>query len=165
MKRFLILAACALAACVQARAPRLTDGVLAVHNSERALVGVPALTSDSDLTTAAEEWAQRLAQTGVLAHSPQSSRPGEGENLAMGTAGAHSAADLAGSWAAEKSNFVDGIFPNVSRTGNWTAVGHYTQMVWRNTARIGCGTATGGGNLYLVCRYAPQGNIVGQRVY
>jgi hypothetical protein len=43
----------------------------------------------------------------------------------------------------------------------WHAVGHYTQMIWRTTARIGCGLAEGTNSQVLVCRYAPPGNICG----
>jgi pathogenesis-related protein 1 len=52
--------------------------------------------------------------------------------------------------------------------------GHYTQMVWKNTKEVGCATATVSGKsssglsgvvVYLVCRYSPPGNIVGQKPY
>jgi len=33
-------------------------------------------------------------------------------------------------------------------------VGHFTQIVWRDTCEVGCGEADG----YVVCRYAPPGN-------
>jgi Cysteine-rich secretory protein family len=162
VKRALILALALVAAPAFAQP---TAGVLAVHNRERGLVGVAPLAWDAGLAREAAAYALVLARLGRLEHSPPASRPGEGENLAMGTSGAYSAAALAALWAGEKSNFVNGVFPAVSRTGNWTAVGHYSQMIWRATQRVGCGTASGGGNLYLVCRYAPFGNVYGQRVY
>ena len=162
LKRALILALAIIAAPVFGQP---TTGVLAVHNRERGLVGVPALVWDDALAREAAAYAAVLARLGRLEHSPPASRPGEGENLAMGTMGYYSAAGLAALWAGEKSNFVNGVFPAVSRTGNWLAVGHYSQMIWRATARVGCGTASGGGNLYLVCRYSPFGNVYGQRAY
>ena len=162
----LLLLVCAGAAAgAPAPAQSLAEAMLAVHNRERALVGAPALAWDPRLAAQAAPWARHLAQLGRLEHSSREARGATGENLAMGTLGAFPAAALAGGWAAEKRDFVDGIFPQVSRTGDWRAVGHYTQMVWAGTGRIGCATATGGGNLYLVCRYAPPGNVIGQRPF
>jgi hypothetical protein len=47
--------------------------------------------------------------------------------------------------------------------------GHYTQVVWRDTKRVGCGVATcnGGGSPkeYWVCNYDPPGNWVGNVPY
>jgi hypothetical protein len=60
--------------------------------------------------------------------------------------------------------FVPGLFPRVSRTGNWSAVGHYSQMIWPTTTRVGCALASSQLADYLVCRYAPAGNIDGRRV-
>jgi hypothetical protein len=69
-------------------------------------------------------------------------------------------------WAAERRDFQPGTFPKVSRSGNWQAVGHYTQMVWRTTTALGCAAATGSDGLTrLVCHYAPTGNIIGQPVF
>ncbi|XP_023313914.1 venom allergen 5-like [Trichogramma pretiosum] len=49
------------------------------------------------------------------------------------------------------------------------AVGHYTQLVWAETNRIGCGAVKYSQgvkhNLMLVCNYAPSGNIGGMPVY
>ena len=67
-------------------------------------------------------------------------------------------------WSAEKGRFRPGIFPAVSRTGNWTHVGHYSQMIWPTTTRLGCAIASGPRSDVLVCRYAPAGNIDGRRV-
>jgi hypothetical protein len=72
---------------------------------------------------------------------------------------------LAAMWVAEKRNFVPGIFPAVSRTGNWMDVAHYTQMVWRTTNRVGCALYSSGAWDYLICRYSPPGNADGRRVY
>lgn len=167
MKRTLILLACAVAACGPATAqdPSLAGAMLAVHNRERARLGVPGLAWDPRLAAAAAAYARQLARLGRLEHATPAARAGAGENLAMGTQGFYSAAALAEGWAAEKSIFVEGIFPNVTRAGAQGAVGHYTQMVWRGTTSVGCATASDGRNLYLVCRYLPPGNFIGRRVF
>jgi Cysteine-rich secretory protein family len=66
-----------------------------------------------------------------------------GVNLVEATAGALSVTQLVGIWGNEQQYFVDGTFPDVSTTGNWEDVGHYSQMVWRNTTEVGGGPATG----------------------
>ena len=89
---------------------------------------------------------------------------GVGENLWMGTHGAFGPEAMVGGWASEKRLFVPGIFPNNSRSGNWSDVGHYTQMVWPTTLRVGCALASTPRTDYLVCRYALAGNIDGRWV-
>lgn len=158
-----ILAACLmLVAAPVSYADDLADIVLSVHNRERAEVGVPALSWDAALAGDAQRWADHLAATGVMEHAGNGENPHSGENLAMGTAGYHSPEQLTQLWADEKALFSYGAFPNVSTDGNWLNVGHYTQMVWKNTTAIGCATATGGSSIFLVCRYNPPGNYSGQ---
>lgn len=83
----------------------------------------------------------------------------------MGTTQRFSYSQMVDSWGNEKKDFVRGNFPNVSSTGNWTDVGHYTQVVWRNTTEVGCAIASDGRNDYLVCQYNPPGNFTGQPVF
>lgn len=138
--------------------------IIAAHNGERAAVGAPLLVWDNDLGTAAAAYAQQMAFTGRFEHSDRKARRGIGENLWMGTHGAYTIEAMIGAWASEKRYFVPGIFPNNSRTGNWIDVGHYTQMIWPATARVGCALASTARTDYLVCRYATAGNIDGKYV-
>ena len=101
--------------------------MLALHNRERDGAGVPMLTWDSALAEASARYADELARRGRLAHSPAASRPGQGENLWMGTRGAYSLEEMVGSWAAEKSLFEPGSFPDASENGHWRDVAHYTR--------------------------------------
>ena len=69
-------------------------------------------------------------------------------------------------WIDEKVNFVNGVMPDISRTGQWSDTGHYSQMIWSGTTRIGCATAGSSNSLsYLVCRYAPAGNVIDEKAY
>ena len=38
------------------------------------------------------------------------------------------------------------------------AVGHFTQLIWRNSKQLGCGMSVCNGANYWVCRYSPTGN-------
>jgi hypothetical protein len=138
--------------------------IVVLHNQLRAAAGVPPVTWDASLAAAADSYAAQLARTGTWGHSPPASRPGQGENLWMGTRGAFSVDQMIGSWASEGRRFRAGIFPAVSRTRNWADVGHYTQMIWRGTTRVGCAIRSNVRDDYLVCRYAPAGNVMGVRV-
>lgn len=137
--------------------------VLAVQNRERAAAGVPPLRWNVLLAEHARQYANVLAQTGRLVHSPRAGRGAERENLSKGLIG-WGPEQLVASWLAEKRYFVPGTFPNVSRTGNWYHVGHYTQLIWPTTTEVGCGVAVGGGFSWLVCRYLPGGNKDGKPV-
>jgi hypothetical protein len=138
--------------------------MLATHNAVRAQAGVGPLAWDPALGQAAASYAVQLALTNSFHHSDRHARVGVGENLWMGTRGAYSYDAMVGRWASEGRNFVPGIFPAVSRSGNWENVGHYSQMIWPTTTRVGCALASNSRTDFLVCRYATGGNIDGQRV-
>ena len=138
--------------------------LLAAHNRERRAIGVPPLRWSPFLADHARLWALELARTGSFRHSPPAMRKGEGENLFMGTTGAYRYEEMIGYFIGEARDFRPGRFPQVSRTGKWQDVGHYTQLIWPTTTEVGCAIATGRGQEYLVCRYAPPGNVVGERV-
>ncbi|WP_265563489.1 CAP domain-containing protein [Sphingomicrobium arenosum] len=133
------------------------------HNRARAEFGVAPLRWDAGLAADATTYARELARTGRFAHSTDAQRRGgtQGENLWMGSRGAFNYRTMAGDWIEEKAWFRPGVFPNVSTTGNWGDVGHYTAIVWPATTAFGCGVASDARADYLVCRYTPQGNISG----
>jgi hypothetical protein len=109
-------------------------------------------------------WANTLNANLQFAHDPEVQD--QGENLWMGTVGFFSLTQMVDSWGGERQNFENGVFPNVSTTGNWFDVGHYSQMVWRTTTSVGCaGVAGSDGNYRLVCRYSPPGNVMGRQVF
>lgn len=139
-------------------APVSPETLLAAHNRERAALSLPPLAWSIDLAAGAQAWADRIAESGNFNHSSGN----YGENLWGGTANAYSQTQMVQSWADEKAYFKEGTFPDVTTGG---VVGHYTQIIWRNTTEVGCGLATGDGMDYLVCRYNPAGNYLGQKPY
>jgi hypothetical protein len=142
----------------------LAQRLLAAHNRERALVGAPPLQWDADLAAHAASYGPTLASLRTLVHSPRESRPGERENLAMAWHGTTTAEQLVGMWGQEKQLLRPGLFPAVSRTGQWQDVAHYTQMVWPTTTHVGCAIFPADWD-YLICRYSPPGNIDGKPVF
>lgn len=138
--------------------------MLALHNRERAKFRAAPMTWDIALARAAASYGPALARLSRLAHSPYSSRTGQGENLFMGTRGAYQPEDMIASWTEEKSLFRPGVFPNVSRSNVGRDVAHYTQMIWPTTIRVGCALHRSRKWDYLICRYSPPGNVVGRQV-
>lgn len=144
------------------RLTSLDARLLAAHNRERSAAGLPALAWDPALAAEAEGWARRLAAAGELEHSDGDE---EGENLWLGTKGAYAPEQMVGLWVEEKANYRPGPIPAVSRTGDFEDVGHYTQLMWRESDRVGCALAAGGADEVLVCRYRQAGNVEGERAF
>src|SRR5215212_4534056 len=136
------------------------NSILAVHNSERAAVGVPPLVWSDSLAASAQAWAEHLATMKEMVHS------GPGENIAgFNWEDGPTAPYGTSLWVAEKQNWRGGVLT----AENWYPTGHYTQMVWSNTQEVGCGAAPpgAGGPTWstLVCQYNPPGNYIGQAPY
>jgi hypothetical protein len=101
---------------------------------------------------------------GTLVHSTGAFKD-YGENLSdrssSGGPSTISTADLLQGWVDEKNGYTVAPF-NLDRDQAHT---HYTQMVWKTTTQVGCGTATSGNSVYLACRYSPPGNMQGESPY
>lgn len=154
------------------RNQELTD-----HNADRAIHQASPLTTDSTLSDGAQAWAEHLASTGKFEHSSSTERNGAGENIYKGsTTESTQGPDLLAkasvmSWYAELGSY-DFSNPGVVKNGT---IGHFTQVVWKATTSLGCGTASSlnptpfiyEGNsynfyeYYVVCRYSPAGNLDG----
>ena len=138
------------------------ERLLIAHNLERDRVGVPRLIWSAKLSAQAQDWADQLARNNRFEHARD--RFGAGENLWMGSAGSYSAEQMIGGFVEEVRYFRTGQFPDVSTTGRWSDVGHYTQLIWRGTQQVGCAVGQGQDSDILVCRYFPAGNVMGDKV-
>ena len=149
------------------RLTSLDSRLLAAHNRERDAAGIPALEWDARLAADAAEWGERLAESGAFDHAPvdEDDPDPQGENLWAGTSGAFTPEAMVGLWVEEKKHFRPGRFPDNSRTGRLEDVGHYTQLMWRASDRVGCALARGEEEEVLVCRYRTAGNVEGERPF
>jgi len=149
------------------------------------------LTWDSTLATHAQQWAEYLVNNYTATDRANDVSPhavsfnkdthglpyeGEGENIAWSSNGRGyltpepvdiTVAGTGGggsidAWANEKANYDYGTN---ATTDALKAVGHYTQVAWQKTTKVGCGKATGGDGEYVVCRYSIAGNMKDDKPY
>lgn len=160
------------AATATASSKRLKDfnsTALSSHNSLRAAHGAPAMTQDSTLVAKAQEWSNSMAASGNFSHSSSSFRNGAGENLYVFYTTGNAPGDAVASKAVQ--SWYDEIKDyNFSAPGFSSATGHFTQVVWKSSTRLGCGMAQGTKTIsgtqykayYVTCQYGPAGNVQGQ---
>jgi hypothetical protein len=118
---------------------------------------IPPVSWSDEVATTSQEWANHLRDT-MDCGLQHAQGTGYGENLAAGSnVGAERAVDM---WANEKSNYV--YSPEYEFESN---TGHYTQIVWRKSIRIGCASASCGRSSVVVCRYDPPGNYIGNEIF
>lgn len=131
--------------------------LLETHNKWRKQVGVGDLEWSDEIAKSALEWAKTLEKDCGFYHSDSDF----GENLWMGTSGAYQTASVVDSWGEEKADY--NYSSNKCKPGR--VCGHYTQIVWKNTTKVGCAQVECDGMTIWVCQYDPPGNWVGQKPY
>jgi pathogenesis-related protein 1 len=152
--------------------PAQVKALVVAHNQYRAEVGVAPLTWDPALARYAQDWALHLAaKGGGLAHRQGKNRLQDyGENLyTYWTNGPAPTADgqpAVVAWGDEKQYFqARKPFGQACQGGK---CGHYTQIVWHSTRRVGCAAAryleNNGTGVVWVCNYDPPGNYLGKWV-
>ena len=133
------------------------EGMLERHNFYRAEVGTPPLQWSNKLAKNALKWANILKKKNcLLKHSPQNMRKGYGENIAWNSGYSESAIGVVDRWCSEKEYF---NFSTRTCNGSWDLCGHYTQVIWKNTSKVGCAVVKCGDEEIWVCQYSPSGNI------
>ncbi|CAI8583091.1 unnamed protein product [Vicia faba] len=128
------------------------------HNAARSQVGVRNIVWDNTVAAFAQNYANQRKDCRLI-HSGGGGR--YGENLAMSTGGL-SGTDAVRLWVDEKRDYNY----NSNSCANGKVCGHYTQVVWRNSARLGCAKVRcNNGGTFVTCNYDPPGNYVGQKPY
>lgn len=136
--------------------------ILAAHNHARGSVRpapttpIPPLEWDAGLAAIAQRWADSCP----AGHRPDNDY---GENIFWSGGHPSTPESVVQSWTDESRNY-DYATTLCSRGGraSWAFCGHYTQVVWRDTRRLGCGIRTdcpGDFDTVVVCNYDPPGNM------
>lgn len=66
-------------------------------------------------------------------------------------------------WYIELLDGDESVIDHFHLTANQTA--HFTQVIWAKTYFVGCGASNYNKRIFIVCNYAPGGNILGTGVY
>ncbi|XP_063988420.1 uncharacterized protein LOC135168316 [Diachasmimorpha longicaudata] len=162
------------------------DALLKAHNDYRAYVasgqetrgtngGQPGATNlgplqwDDEIAEIAQRWANQCH----FAHDSCRNTADDyvGQNIASVAWSDKfhydNVADMVNSWY----NEVDQVDRNIVSSYQFSEnTGHYTQLVWAGTTRLGCGVTRYKKpeewySTYLVCNYGPGGNIIGAPIY
>ncbi|TMS02573.1 GLIPR1-like protein 1 [Larimichthys crocea] len=164
--------------------PGITDAkfindCVSEHNRARSSVNPPAsdmlyMTWDEGLAITARAWARHCRfEHNIYLDDVRRVHPtfnSVGENLWIGSP--QSSFTVKGaiqSWVKEKVDY------NYNRNACTNKCGHYTQVVWASSYKVGCavqlcqnGVIGGFGNretVNFVCNYAVGGNVIGMRPY
>jgi len=149
------------AAATDEGGPGFAQEALTLHNRIRARHGAPQLSLDQGLCAFAQRWADHLAQQGRFEHCPDNPY---GENLyaqwATNVKSVCPADRAVDSWYEEGDSYDYRCEPTSM------SVGHFTQLVWKNTQRMGIARAKtrDGKRTMIVAHYDPPGNYIGQYV-
>ncbi|ELR01803.1 hypothetical protein VC83_04955 [Pseudogymnoascus destructans] len=166
----------------QAAPPAGSDyksAVLFHHNVHRTNHSAPALTYDDTLAG----YAADVARTCVFKHDIRKGGGGYGQNIAKsGSTGNEKARDPAAiSGVAISNQWYNSELPlfdpsmygrNVPDMSNFSGWGHFSQIIWKSTASVGCATqfcekgsamfSPAFSGWYTVCNYGSPGNVDGQ---
>jgi len=159
---------------------------LKLQNDARRDVGIEdkykLLWSDT-IAKDAKSYADELAQSGRFEHDTKRNHASfedggykngpYGENLyayfnSNGSVPSYSVAIR--SWLDEKDNYNGGVISYDESECSGGQCGHYTQIVWRYTTRVGCArsqykSGEFKGGYVIVCKYKTPGNVIGESPY
>ncbi|XP_023511454.1 pathogenesis-related protein PR-1 type-like [Cucurbita pepo subsp. pepo] len=128
------------------------------HNAARALVGIGPVKWDERIARFARQYANQRKHNCKLVHSGGP----YGENLAWSS---YNLSGIAAVWMwVTKRQYYN---PRTNTCAAGKVCGHYTQVVWRKSVRIGCAKVkcTNNRGTFITCNYDPPGNVRGQRPF
>ncbi|MFG2005124.1 CAP family protein [Spirillospora sp. NPDC048911] len=136
---------------------------LAAANADRARHHAPALVLDADLCKYAKERAASRSQSEKLSAGHSDLRDGTGENIFWGAGSSstpRTGSDAVKSWYNEISDY------DFNKPEFTPSSGHFTQLVWKGSTKVGIGRVSGQGSTYyetyIVFVFEPPGNMEGE---
>ena len=131
--------------------------ILTNHNYHRTRHQVDVLTRDSEIENVAQAYSVHLASEDKMEHSGNQNY---GENLYY----CYSSAGICVTGEkASQSWYKEVEFYDFNNPGFSSKTGHFTQLVWKGSQKIGCGAACNSQNkCYVTCNYDPPGNYLDQ---
>ncbi|KAH9499486.1 hypothetical protein Btru_077980 [Bulinus truncatus] len=139
------------------------DAFLQVHNDARANVSLPPLVCNKTLSNYAADWGSNCIWNHSYGKYGENifSSYDDGDNVLV----AKSAVKL---WNSEIAN-VDIPDWNCFKIFGDKTCGHYSQVVWRDSQRVGCAITHCKSvkklKNFVVCSYDPRGNMKGKKPY
>ena len=140
--------------------------LISTHNTKRQNHGVSSLSKLTAIEANCQQTANNCKENESLIHSTGTyqSQP-LGQNLYMYAGRAPTGSEITEKWYSEEANYdyVNG------KSSNGGVIGHFTQLVWKNTNKIGCAYAQGkyktySPAFYVCCNYYPAGNYNNQYI-
>lgn len=156
------------AATPSASAASYEQIILDHHNIHRRNHSAADLVWSDALAASAKVWATQC----YWAHNTSINGGGYGQNIAAGVPIANVAEVVSDLWYDNEVNHFNGLYgeasPDMTNFDSW---GHFTQVVWKQTSKVGCHTSPcsqGMKNLnghytsFTVCNYGQPGNFLGE---
>jgi uncharacterized protein YkwD len=155
----ILLSSCNAIPHPRSRSHRTIKDFLSLQNQARAAIHMPPLVWDRRLARYASMYARQRRQDCLLKHS----NGPYGENIFWGSGSRWRPSQAAATWVSEGRWYNHQL--NSCNAGK--ECGHYTQIVWKRSRRIGCArvTCSGGRGVFMTCNYDPPGNYIGEKPY
>ncbi|WP_158623969.1 CAP family protein [Corallococcus llansteffanensis] len=143
----------------------LSTLLVTLHNSYRAQHHAPALTVDASIVAYAKTRARTVSTFEGLSEGHRGLDHKYGENLYWAGSSTNAEQSTQLVTAAVKAWYNEIAHYNFKNGGFSAGTGHFTQLVWKGTTKIGCAVARGKGSkwyeTYVVCNYLAPGNMMG----
>ncbi|KAL5989355.1 hypothetical protein ACLOJK_010245 [Asimina triloba] len=128
---------------------------LRAHNEARLKAGIPPLKWDRRLSRYARRWGMKRKADCEMSHSENSPY---GENIFWGYSSGWKPSMVVELWVGEQKDYD----PQSNSCKAGEICGHYTQVMWKTSQRLGCSKVVcDTGDVFVNCNYDPPGNYQG----